>query len=80
MSKKVRVQNFLPVTVQFLTSLEQRLKAYKNTCSLFLCELESLDCDEIVAAAAILVAEYKDYLDQTLGVQFAAFFVKMKMV
>jgi len=56
------------------------LEVHKNTCSLFVfffCELESLDCDETEAAAAKLVAEYKDYLDQILGVelvQFPAFF------
>ena len=31
--------------------------------------MESVDCDEIEAAAAKLVAEYKDDLDQTLGVE-----------
>jgi len=80
---KFRVQNFLPVIIQFLSSLEQRLEIHENTCSLFgfLCEsldsLESLDCTEIEVAAANLVAEYKDALDQTLGVklvQIVAFF------
>ena len=78
LSEKFRVQNFLPVIEQFLSSLEQRLEAYENTCSLFgfLRKLESLDCNEIVAAATKLIAKYKDDLDQTLGVelvQFAAF-------
>ena len=54
------------------------MNAYENICSLFgfLRKLESMDCDEIEAAAAKLVSEYKDDLDQTLGVelvQFAAF-------
>ncbi|PIK45327.1 hypothetical protein BSL78_17828 [Apostichopus japonicus] len=78
-SEKFRVQNFLPVIDQFLSSLEQRLEAYENTCSLFgfLRKLETLDCNEIEAAAAKLVSEYKVDLDQSLGVelvQFAAFF------
>ena len=55
------------------------MEAHENTCSLFsfLCELESLACDEIEAAAAKFVTEYKDGLDQILGmelVQFTAFF------
>ncbi|XP_042209606.1 zinc finger MYM-type protein 1-like [Homarus americanus] len=78
-SEKFRVQNFLPVIDQFLSSLDQRLKAYEETCSLFgfLSKLESMNCDEIEAAAAKLVAQYKNDLDQTLGVelvQFTAFF------
>jgi len=77
-SEKFRVQNFLPVVDQYLTSLKLRLKAYENTCSLFgfLRKLESMECINIETAAAKLVAEYKDDLDQTLGaelVQFATF-------
>ena len=80
-SEKFRVDNFLPVIDQFLSSLNQRLKAYENTCSLFgfLSGLESLSCTEIEAAAVKLVCEYKDDLDQSLGVelvQFAAFFTQ----
>ncbi|XP_064115067.1 uncharacterized protein LOC135221173 [Macrobrachium nipponense] len=79
--EKFRVDNFLPVIDQFLSSLNQRLKAYENTCSLFgfLSELESLSCTEIKAAAVKLMCEYKDDLDQSLGVelvQFAAFFTQ----
>ncbi|XP_042204329.1 uncharacterized protein LOC121854007 [Homarus americanus] len=78
-SEKFRVQNFLPAIDQFLSSLDQRLKAYEETCSLFgfLSKLESMNCNEIEAAAAKLVAQYKNDLDQTLGVelvQFTAFF------
>ncbi|XP_042224315.1 uncharacterized protein LOC121868110 [Homarus americanus] len=80
-SEKFRVQNFLPAIDQFLSSLDQRLKAYEETCSLFgfLSKLESMNCDEIEAAAAKLVAVYKNDLDQTLGVelvQFTAFFTQ----
>ncbi|XP_064113565.1 uncharacterized protein LOC135220224 [Macrobrachium nipponense] len=80
-SEKFRVDNFLPVIDQFLSSLNQRLKDYENTCSLFgfLSGLESLSCTEIEAAAVKLVCEYKDDLDQSLGVelvQFAAFFTQ----
>jgi len=73
MSVKFRVQNFLTVIVQFLSSLEQRLKAYENTRYLFFCTLESTDCDKIEAAAGELVAEYKDDLNQTLGVELVQF-------
>ena len=47
MSETFLVQNFLPVIVQLLSSLEQWLKTDENTCFLFgfLCELESLGCD-----------------------------------
>ena len=48
-----------PVSVQFLSSLERRLKAYEL-------ELESLNGDGIETAAAKLVAEYTDDLDQRL--------------
>ena len=54
------------------------MNAYEKICSLFgfLRKLESMDGDEIEAAAAKLVSEYKNDLGQTLGVelvQFAAF-------
>jgi len=63
---------------QFISSLEQRLKAYNNIYSLFgfLHKLELLASDETEAAAAKLVSVYKDDLDQTPGtelVQFSAF-------
>ncbi|XP_042213159.1 uncharacterized protein LOC121860170 [Homarus americanus] len=50
-SEKFRVQNFLPAIDQFLSSLDQRLKAYEETCSLFgfLSKLESMNCDETEA-------------------------------
>jgi len=77
--KNVVFRMFFQYFVQIQSSLKQLLEAHENTCSLFgvLCELESLDYNEIVAAAAKLVAEYKDYLNQTIRVelvQFAAFF------
>ncbi|XP_042222750.1 uncharacterized protein LOC121867057 [Homarus americanus] len=80
-SEKFRAQNFLPAIYQFLSSLDQRLKAYEETCSLFgfLSKLESMNCDEIEAAAAKLVAEFKNDLDQALGVelvQLTAFFTQ----
>ena len=80
-SEKFRVQNFLPVIDQYQTSLNQRLKAYENTCSLFgfLRKLDSLKCNEIEAAARKLVDEYKDDLDPALSgelVQFTAFFTE----
>ncbi|XP_064122686.1 uncharacterized protein LOC135226935 [Macrobrachium nipponense] len=67
-SEKFRADNFLPVIDQFLRSLNQRLKAYENTCSLFgfLSGLESLSCTEIEAAAVKLVCEYNDDLYQSL--------------
>jgi len=76
------------VIAQFLSSLEQRLEAYENTCSLFgfLCKVESLSCDEIEAAAAKLVAKYKDDLDQTLVLNLCSLqpssliFLKVKMI
>ena len=60
-SEKFRVQNFLPVIDQYQTSLNQRLKAYENTCSLFgfFRKLDLLECNEIEAAARKLI-EYKD--------------------
>ena len=36
MSEIFRVQTFLLVIGQILSLLEQRLKAYENTCSLFI--------------------------------------------
>ena len=80
-SEKFRVQNFLPVIDQYQTSLNQRLKAYENTCSLFgfLRKLDSLECNEIEAAARKLVDEYKDDLDPALSgelMQFTAFFTE----
>jgi len=67
-SEKFRVQSFLPVIDHFISSLEQRLKAYNNIYYLFgfLHKLESLGSDEIEAAAAKLVSVYKDDLDQTI--------------
>ena len=41
MSETFRVQTFLLVIIQFLRSLEQRLKAYGNTFFDFLCDLQS---------------------------------------
>ncbi|XP_068229090.1 uncharacterized protein [Palaemon carinicauda] len=80
-SEKFCADNSLPVIAQFFSSLNQRLKAYENTCSLFgfLSGLESLSCTEREAAAVKLVCEYKDDLDQSLGVelvQFSVFFTQ----
>ena len=65
---------------------EERLKVYEKTCSLFsfLHELESMDFNEIEAAAAKLVAEYKEDLDETLAVELVQFlqpssFISWKM-
>ncbi|XP_065654747.1 uncharacterized protein LOC136081364 [Hydra vulgaris] len=80
-SEKFRVQNFLPVIDQYQTSLNQCLKAYENNYSLFgfLRKQDSLECNEIEAAARKLVDEYKDDLDPALSgelVQFTVFFTK----
>uniref|UniRef100_UPI00359029CD uncharacterized protein n=1 Tax=Myxine glutinosa TaxID=7769 RepID=UPI00359029CD len=64
--------NFLPVIDQFLSSLEQRLEADENTCSLFgfLRKLESLDCDEIEAAAfAAFLTHLLEYEDDNIGTE-----------
>ena len=74
----ILVQNLLQVIDQFLSSLEQRLDAYKNIRSLsgFLYKLEEMDAKEIEGAAVKLHSEYKDDLEPKLGNELVQFTVQ----
>ncbi|XP_037797211.1 uncharacterized protein LOC119592460 [Penaeus monodon] len=77
-SEKYRTQSFLPVIDQFITSIDQRLQAYKDISSKFsfFNHLKELSSDDLQAAAEQLLKSYPDDLDKTLAdelVQFVAF-------
>jgi hypothetical protein len=75
-SQKFRVENFLPVIDQFLSSLDKRLSAYEELSKTFgfLGHMETLSAEDIQHAAGILVHKYHKDLDGSLGnelIQFA---------
>lgn len=74
-SQKFRVENFLPVIDQFVSSLDQRLSAYEELANNFgfLGHLEKLTAEEIEQAAGILVDKYNNDLEDSLGIELIQF-------
>ena len=74
-SQKFKIEHFIPVIDQYVASLQERLTAYTEVCSLFgfLHHLDAMSGAEIEDAAAKLVSTYSTDLDKTLGIELVQF-------
>lgn len=74
-SEKYRTQTFLPIIDQFVSSLGQRLEAYKQISSKFsfFRHLQRLSSDELCDAAEQLIRSYPDDLDITFKEELCQF-------